>query len=340
MVISESRPWIPILETLLGESAFGIDVFPPDFSHRLDDQVLIGKHVFLIDCKESSDAASVAAAIARLESAKSVIEPRTACPLLVVTHMGATGEELCRRADIAWIDLAGNAQIVLPGVRIVVRGKGKAPTRRGRKSDAFATKSSRVAHFLLLHPKQRHTQGEIADATKLGKGFVSRIVAKLEELRLVRRVERRIELLDYGLMIKLWERSYEIPGKRLVAGVVPSRSGQETVELLSKHLTHANVEHVFGGLAAAWLHERFADFRLATCHVRGAVDRQMLGKLGFVETERGANVWLAEGADEVAFMGKRTIDGTSVASRVFTYIDLSAHPERASDAAGLLLEAL
>lgn len=121
-------------------------------------------------------------------------------------------------------------------------------------------------------------------------------------------------------------------------GVIPSRSSEETVRKVAAVLKAAGNQHAFGGLAAAWMLDGFADFRIATCYVDGSLDPSALKEVGFLEGERGANLWLMMDADPVAFMGATRIRATHVASPFFTYVDLAAHPERSREAAGHLLE--
>jgi hypothetical protein len=64
----------------------------------------------------------------------------------------------------------------------------------------------------------------------------------------------------------------------------------------------------------------------------------LLKKIDFFETESGANVWLMQEADEVVFQGAEERGQLCVASPWFTYVDLSAHPERSKEAAAHLRE--
>ena len=60
---------------------------------------------------------------------------------------------------------------------------------------------------------------------------------------------------------------------------------------------------------------------------------QLLEALGFREDERGANLWLVVPNDEGVFHGASDHDEVSCVHPVQAYLDLKAHPERASEAA-------
>jgi hypothetical protein len=112
------------------------------------------------------------------------------------------------------------------------------------------------------------------------------------------------------------------------------------MEILAESLGSTGQRHVFGGLAAAWSWDPFADFRVTTCYLAGTADRDLLKMIDFFETDNGANVWFMQEADEVAFQGSEKRGQFSVASPWFTYVDLSAHPERSKEAAAHLRESI
>jgi DNA-binding transcriptional ArsR family regulator len=268
--------------------------------------------------------------------------PKGTHPILVVNKMGSTGRVLCEREGIDWLDLAGNANIThVPRTRIIIQGMEPTSRPRGRKSNVFATKSSRVAHWLLLHPDELHTHGQLAEVTGLDKGHLSRILSRLDELRLIRRDgDGGIRLTKPAVLLDAWAEMYEPPCGRVLKGVIPARSGQETMEILAEALGSHRQRHVFGGLAAAWAWDAFADFRITTCYLEGAAVPELLRKIDFFETESGANVWLMQEADEVAFQGSEKRGQLCVASPWFTYVDLAAHPERSKEAAAHLRESI
>lgn len=305
---------------------------------RWDDVVECAGYRFAVEYKIRSDAASIAGALEQVRRRRPALAKGTS-PLLVVDLMGERGRQICEREGVDWIDLAGNASIThVPRMRILVEGKLPAHKSVGRKRNAFATKSSRVAHWLLLHQGRVASQREIAEGTGVDKGQLSRVLSRLEELQLVRRGGDGVSLLKPRVLLEAWRESYALPTRNVLRGVFPSRSGEESIKVISGLMKSMNAKHAFGGLAAAWLLDGFADFRITTCHVEGVIDPLALKEIGFVESARGANLWLIMHADAVALMGARRIRGTQVASPYFTYVDLAAHPERSREASEHLLE--
>jgi hypothetical protein len=302
------------------------------YADQWDDVVRLGAETFAIEFKSRSDSATVASALLQIQQRRPEL-PENVHPLLVVPFMTKAGRTRCELVGQQWFDLAGNAHLVLPGIRIIISGEGKPPVRRGRPSSVFAPKSSRVAHYLLLDPEHVCTQREIALATRLGEGFVSQILQRLEELGFVDRKRREVRLSYPGLLLDEWRDEHRFPNSKALKGVVPARSGQETLQQLSQALRKARIDHAFTGLSAAWKLDPFADFRLVSCYVLAPGAEYVLADLGFIATEKGANLWLVSDADEGVLLGRREIDDVLVVSPVLAYVDLKAHPERSAEAA-------
>ena len=248
--------------------------------------------------------------------------------------MGPVGRQKCEDAEVAWLDLSGNARIFAPRIRVLVEGKPNQFKSPGRPSSAFAPKSSRISRWLLMHLGQPLTQRELAQATAMDEGFTSRIVSRLEEESLVvRGQDGEIRLRDPDLLLDAWRETYDFSMHEVIAGHMASRSGEETLRMLANGLQDGGVRHAVTGLAAAWLLTRFSGFRLATMYVADRPASELLESLGFREEERGANVWLVIPKDEGVFQGMTERDGITCVHPVQAYLDLLDQPERAKEAA-------
>lgn len=298
-----------------------------------DLAVSVTGHRFLIEYKASASAGPLAGALKRL-AAHASQQPNLGLPLIVVPHMGDVGRELCEQSGISWIDLSGNAKIVAPGLRIHVEGRPNRFTNRGRPPNLFAPKSSRVARQLLLHPEQYQTQSEIARQTRLGDGYVSKIVRRLEREQYLDVNEgRAVRPRDPHLLLDAWRDAYDFDRHRILKGHVPARAGDELLQRLAKQLSREKFTYAATGLGAAWLSTSFAAFRLVTLYVSSMPSRSWLDQMEFVPEPKGANLWLVVPDDEGVFHGAQTLNGISCVSPVQTYLDLKAQPERAADAA-------
>lgn len=253
--------------------------------------------------------------------------------LLVVPHMTPAGRETAAEHRLSWVDLSGNASIRDEdgSLFISVQGRPNRHKRRGRPSSPFAPKSARITRQMLIEPTRWWRQKELSEATGLDDGSVSRVARRLGEERLVERVEGKLRPRDPRLLLDAWEDEYRFDRHDVVSGHI-SGSGIELARNIAGSLRKRGIAHAFTGLAAAWLLQQFAQFRLVSVYIPGD-PRAAAVALGLRSEERGANVQLIGPDDEGVFAGGREIDGLACVAPVQTYLDLNRLPERAREAA-------
>jgi len=298
-----------------------------------DGIVRAGAFTFVVLWKGSGAAAPVSTAVEQVRDYARRLGKKV-IPLVAVPFMGKAGQERCAREDVAWLDLSGNARIFAPGLRILVEGKPNRYKRRGRPSTAFAPKSSRITRWLLLNPSRALTQRELAKSTGTDEGHTSKIVGRLEEDDLVVRDDNgAVKPRDPNLLLDSWSEAYDFSKHHIIRGHVAARTGDALLRQLAGALEHASVPYAATGLAAAWLLDRFAGFRIVTLYLAQEPPPELLADLSFREDEPGANVWLVVPNDEGVFHGAALRDKIRCVHPVQAYIDLQAHPERAYEAA-------
>ena len=307
---------------------------------RADAVVRLEGFTFAIEWIASGSMARIAAAAQQALRHASALGKR-AIPLVAVPFMGPGGRELCERTRVGWLDLSGNAHIAAPGLRITVAGQPNRYKGPGRPESAFAPKSSRLARWLLMHPAEPVTQRELAAATRMDEGFTSRIVARLEADELIfRDQDGRIRARDPNLLLDAWVESYDFAKHRAIRGHIPARSGEAQVHSVAGALEKRGELYAATGLAAAWLLNHFAAFRIVTIYLAEQPEPALFEQLGFREVDSGANTWLVAPNDEGVFQGAGVHDGVRCVHPVQVYLDLKDQPERAKEAAQQLRSSL
>jgi hypothetical protein len=330
------RQILPLLTKFTGKPARKVTSRRP--ASPFDLVIQAGDHKFFVDAKRLGTVAAVAP---MLEQNKQRLSRQSKhdVPLLVVPFMGETGIRLCEEAGVSWLDLSGNARISAKGLYVYVDGRPNQFLRPGRPASVFAPKSSRVARKLLMAPEQRFTQRELAEATSLDEGFISKIVGNLEASALViRDGDGRVHVRDPKVLLDAWHEAYDFSKHHVLPGHIPARSGDALLYQIADQLTKSKVAHAVTGLAGAWLHTRFAAFRVVTVYVAHRTDPEVLAGLGFHAGSKGENVWLVHPNDEGVLTGADEHEGVRCVHPVQVYLDLKGHSERAREAAQELRE--
>jgi len=144
-------------------------------------------------------------------------------------------------------------------------------------------------------------------------------------------------VVDPQLLLTSWAEQYRFDSHDRMPAVIAARSGVDGMRRLAEALDATGCEHAFTGLSAAWQYDQHAMFRLCSVFVRSPLVDLDLSALELHASERGANVWLLSPDDDGVFEGSQEIDGVRCVHPLQAWLDLGAHPERAPEAAEVLV---
>jgi DNA-binding transcriptional ArsR family regulator len=253
-------------------------------------------------------------------------------PAVIAPHMTPAGIEIAEERGIAWFDLAGNGHLSLPGLLLQVEGRKPPTLPRGRPSSAFAPRSSRVARVLLVESDQGWTQKQLVQLTGLAQPTVSRTLTRLRDLGLVRQEEDRSYAVPSPRdLLDAWSEEYDYHRNHIVP-IHLTGAGMGLARHVVDVMRGADVRCALTGMPAAWLYDRFSQFRLGSCYVEGS-PMEAVSLLGARIVEEGANFHLVIPADEGVFFGGEEVEDLPCVHPVQAYLDLIDLPERATEAA-------
>lgn len=325
----EARHRLPrLLAELLDESVVQVETLRRDGAPQADLIATDGQgRVLVFEVKSSSRPGQVARAAEQLLA----YADEGVIPVLVVPFMSRAGAETADRVRLNWIDLSGNAHVRAENLHLWVQGRPNELGSRGRPSSPFAPRSARITRALLLDPARWWVQKDLAAATGLYDGNVSRIVRRLDDEFLLERRERELRPRDPDLLLDAWAQDYRFDSHDILPGHLSS-SGIELARVLAERLESLNIHHAFTGLPAAWVMDQFARFRLTTVYVDGD-PREAIEGLGIRRAAKGANIQLVGPNDTGVFSGEHDHGGLRCVAPVQAYLDLLQLPERATEAA-------
>ena len=265
---------------------------------------------------------------ARLESASAPL-------VLVARYLSEATRRQLSKHEIGYLDLTGNVRIVLtqPGLFIETQGATKDPDRKERPARTLrGAKAGRVVRLLI---DRRTPVGvrEIADATGVDKGYVSRVLALLDKEALITRTVRgRVEDVDWSALLRRWANDAPLTSRGTMRTYLEPR-GLST--FLARLATTTSPYAITASLAVPPA-TTVAPPRLATVWISNVI--AAAHALELRPADSGANIMLIEPSDDAVFDGAAMRNGLRYVALSQVAADLLTSPGRGPAEAESLLE--
>lgn len=257
---------------------------------------------------EPRDVAALTSGVAR------TIRALNSTPLLVVAPwLSARTRELLAAERINYVDLTGNAQIKLSNPALYLSSEGKArnpaPVERG-VAKLRGRKAARLIR-LLADVRPPYGVGQVAAATGLAQGYVSRLLDALDREALIERSARGgVAEVDVAALLRRWARSYEVLTANEASLFVAPRGAVGTMERFGTIESGSRIV-VTGSFAAVRLAPVAAPvFLMAYCDDHEAI----ASELDLLPADEGANVALLRPFDPVVRAGAAVEGGVRFAA--------------------------
>lgn len=314
--------------------------------HRADAEVMMGPIRLAVELSKSGSRPQLREAIERVRTL--CTDGSTCAPMLASSYFSPSNQQYLRDEGIAFVDSAGNAWLMAPGIHVDRRGFANPWREEREQRDLFSDKASLVLRVLMM---QRAPLGirQIADIVAdrgrgafLSPGYVSKIVAELERRGYAGRRDDKVVLRHGRDLLSEWVVSYR-KHARPTGGAyfMPSEDAESAMPRVAAILDAAGVGYVFSGHAGASLVDRHASFDVVDVHVEDrAAAGDALVRSGARQVERGGNINLVEPYYRVAAFYEYQVPRGSMraASDIQLYLDLHDYPVRGREQADHLYE--
>ena len=244
---------------------------------------------FAVEAKRSFDPALLSSCAAGLPRVMRSLAGQI--PILVVAPwLSARTQELLAREEINFIDLTGNAFISLEDPALYIRAAGATrnpePPPRGRAT-VRGPKAARLIR-LLIDVQPPYGVSEIAAATGLAPGYVSRLLDALDRAALVERARRgRVEDADIAGLLRRWAESYDVLKTNDASLFLAPSGAKEALSRLAGRLSSSPIA-ITGSFAAV----RFAPVAAPAPVIAYSNDVEVVARAGLLPADEGANVVL------------------------------------------------
>lgn len=236
-------------------------------------------------------------------------------PLLVVAPwLSRRAQALLAEEEISYIDLTGNALLRIDDPPFYLQAAGAErnpwPKERGR-AQLRGAKAARLIR-LLIDVRPPYGLQEIAKATGLAPGYVSRLLDTLYQEALIERAPRGpVESVDIAALLRRWASSYDVFGANDAHAFIATEGLDRLLSRVAEDPAVGARITITGSFAASRIAPVASPALLVAYHEAPA----LLGRdLGLLPADEGANVMLLQPFDPVVFARNQTMDGLRYAS--------------------------
>jgi hypothetical protein len=239
--------------------------------------------------------------VERLQSGSmgALLRLQRATLLVVAPWLSQRARERLEEAGINFLDYTGNALIKLEYPALFVKSDGATRNPRPETRGVVGLGGRKAGRLirLLTDVKPPYGVGEIAVATALTPGYVSRLLDTLDREALVERSRRgRVESVDLPALVRRWAQSYDLfESNEATTYVAPNGADDALAGLAS--LLEPTGATVTGSFAAI---ERAPVAASALLAVYTDDAAPLIETLGLLPADEGANVMLLKPFDPVA----------------------------------------
>lgn len=228
-------------------------------------------------------------------------------PLLVVAPwLSARTQELLAQDNINYIDLTGNARINLeyPALFIQSIGASRDPAPIPRAlANVRGPKAARLVR-LLIDVKPPYGVRDIATATGLNPGYVSKLLETLDSEALVERSKRgRIESVNIKDLLRRWAESYDVFKTNTAARFVAPKGAAQLLSQLQSTPNRLAVSGSFAAIKYAPVAAPALLLAYSDNPLRAGADLQLL------PSDEGTNAILLKPYDDIVWQRTSFFDG-------------------------------
>jgi hypothetical protein len=220
--------------------------------------------------------------------------------LVVVPWLSPRTRELLTAEGVNYLDLTGNALVRLENPALFIQSQGAdrdpSPTPRG-KARVRGPKAGRLIRTL-VDVRPPYGVRDLAEATGLALGYVSRLLDALDDDALIDRSKRgRVESVNVAGLLRRWAESYELFGSNDIQSYLAASGAKDALATLAL-IPDAQHLAVTGSFAAVRLAPVAAP-ALLTVYVHNP--EPVASALSLMPADQGVNVVLLRPFDPIVW---------------------------------------
>lgn len=293
-----------------------------------------GEKTLVVEARNSGQPRLARQAIMDLESYRK--QYGKAYAVFAAPFISDRSAELCEKAGVGFIDLAGNCRLSFDQVYIRRAGLPNPLAEKRELRSLYSPKAARVLRVWLSKPNLPWKVQPLADQAGVSLGHVSNVKKLLADREWVVSNKAGSLLAQPEALLAEWAVNQRNYRDRIWRCYTLEKTPDFEFRL-AKVCSRLGLQFALTGFSAA---SRFAPM-VRQWHAMAYVANGVLSvidELQLKPVDSGANVTLIEPGDEGVFLGAAPMDGICVVSPVQAYLDLMRIGGRGEEAAEALLQ--
>lgn len=258
--------------------------------------------------------------------------------IIAAPYISEKTGEICKEANIGYIDLSGNCFLSFNSIYIEKKHYKSIVSRKRELKSLFSRKTTRFLRILLARPEKVWTQISLSNESNVSIGLTNRVIKRLYDLEYIDLDQnKKISLKNPTKLLDLWRENYSYLNNE-VQGFYSPMSRKEFEERLIEYMSKRNIDrYALTLFSGAELISPFVRTSQIFFYFSG--NREYLTK----ETElkpvtSGANIIILKPYDEGVYYGIQKVRKRNVVSSIQLYLDLYNYKGRGREQAEYLRE--
>lgn len=323
---------IPFLDLDLDSISPLPNAFRPDLSARLEVQ---GRSVYLIVEVKNNGQPRYSR-----QAANQILRYLGDFPdsygIFIAPYISRNAAQICREANIGYIDFAGNCHLAFLQVYIHREGFPNRYMEKRALQSLYAPKAERILRVLLVSGSRQWKIQDLATVADVSLGLASNVKKLLTDREWVDAHPIGFSLTQPLELLKEWSDNYNYR-RNQIAEYYTMLSVSDFEYRLGEACTRQNIRYGLTGFSGAARFAPMVRYQRVMAYIQDGIDR-LKPELEIKPVTSGANVMLMTPYDEGVFYGSKDVDDLQVVSPIQVYLDLIGYRGRGVEAAEAILD--
>ncbi len=256
--------------------------------------------------------------------------------IFIAPYISPQAAEICREANIGFVDFAGNCFISFGNVFIQRKGEPNPFTRNRSLRSLYSPKSERILRVMLENGPKKWKVTELAEEADVSLGLVSKVKKLLTDREWVDSKNVGFSLTAPFPLLEEWSQNYSYR-RNQVQGFYSLQSIQDIETSIDEICKRNNLRYAITGFSGAARLAPMVRYQQVMTYVENKLE-QITETLDLKSVSSGANVILLSPYDEGIFYGEQNVAGLEIVSSTQLYLDLKNYRGRGEEAAQAILD--